>query len=239
MAEYYQWMRQQGPELAAEAERWYADHPEEKKALDNAIYSSDQKHYRHYGGEVDETQLPQSMNPDDYLPEDVKDRIYDDKDWFVRDKYLPEGVDKATALYLYKDVILGLQNLTELQREVIFRNVINGESVHSIAKEKNCTDRNIRSIRDRALKMLRGSIKDDCRGTMSITVLLITIFAFIAINATSIYFAYLADTVLWFQAFCRAITPLTIAGAWLWFRHVFHAADRRRVRNYWRWLHGN
>lgn len=46
-------------------------------------------------------------------------------------------------------------DLTDLQREVIFRNVINGESTSVIAEEKNCSARNIRDVRARALKALR------------------------------------------------------------------------------------
>lgn len=60
----------------------------------------------------------------------------------------------------------GLHELTELQREVLFRTVINGESVSSVANDKNCSDRNIRDIRIRALDHLRKKTNVDTRGNL-------------------------------------------------------------------------
>ena len=52
-----------------------------------------------------------------------------------------------------------LHALTELQREILFRTVINGESTESVAQDKQCSSRNIRDIRARALRQIRAKIK--------------------------------------------------------------------------------
>ena len=59
-------------------------------------------------------------------------------------------------MYLDVKLVEKLKGLTELEREVLFRNVINGESTESIAQDKQCTSRNIRDIRSRALRQLRA-----------------------------------------------------------------------------------
>lgn len=101
---------------------------------------------------------PVSYNPEVFLPEEMRNAIYDDMRWFDRAKYLPEGSDEDPLMYVCKELDEGLRELTELQREVLFRTVINGESTESVARDKQCSSRNIREIRARALKHLRSKI---------------------------------------------------------------------------------
>ena len=61
-------------------------------------------------------------------------------------------------MYVRKELDEGLRELTELQREVLFRTVINGETTESVARDKQCSSRNIRDIRARGLKHLRSKI---------------------------------------------------------------------------------
>ena len=43
---------------------------------------------------------PQSYNPEAFLPEEVRNAIYNDRRWFDRSKYLPEGSDEDPFMYL-------------------------------------------------------------------------------------------------------------------------------------------
>lgn len=58
------------------------------------------------------------------MPEEVRNAIYDDMRWFDRAKYLPEGSDEDPLMYVSKELDKGLRELTELQREILFRTVI-------------------------------------------------------------------------------------------------------------------
>ena len=62
-------------------------------------------------------------------------------------------------MYVRKEIDEGLHELTELQREILFRTVINGEFTESVAQDKQCSSRNIREIRTRALRQIRAKIK--------------------------------------------------------------------------------
>lgn len=161
IAQGWKWMRKQDSDAAAEAERWAEEHKEDMKEADRVLYRSDESYY---GKTVsldpedaesmdDETGYP---DPEAFLPEGVRDRIYDDHA-YVKNPYLPKDSESGDALYLSKGIVAGLHDLTDLQREVIFRNVINGEDVSSIAESKKCSTRNIRDIRNRALKALRAA----------------------------------------------------------------------------------
>lgn len=62
-------------------------------------------------------------------------------------------------MYLDPQIYDALHALTELQREILFRTIINGESTESVAQDKRCSSRNIRDIRTRALRQIRAKIK--------------------------------------------------------------------------------
>lgn len=159
IAQGWKWMRQQNPDAAAEAERWAEENKEDMKDVDRILYRSDERYYGKTASlDLEDAESAEAEggypDPETFLPEDVRDRIYDDHA-YVQNPYLPKDTDSDSALYLSKSIVAALHYLTDLQREVIFRNVINGEDVASIAESKNCSTRNIRDIRNRALKVLR------------------------------------------------------------------------------------
>lgn len=102
-------------------------------------------------------------------------RIYDDRA-YVKNSYLPKNSESGYTLYLSKSIVAGLHDLTDSQGEVIFRNVINGEDVSSIAESKKCSARNIRDIRNRALKALRATIASEA-GSGSLDAVLFALWA--------------------------------------------------------------
>lgn len=157
----WRWMRNMDPEAAAAAEQWTEEHPEEWKEVEHILYYSEanfRKRFSPDGLEDAELKRPISYDPEAFLPEAVRNRIYEDRRWFDRAKYLPEGSDEDPLMYLNAQLVEGLHELTELQREVLFRTVINGESTESVARDKQCSARNIRDIRNRAVKHLRRKI---------------------------------------------------------------------------------
>ena len=157
----WRWIHSMDPVAAAAADQWIAEHPEEWKELEHVLYYSEAKFNRL----TDTTPLeesaikqPVSYNPEAFLPEEVRNAIYDDMRWFDRASYMPEGSEEDPLMYLRKEIHDGLLGLTELQREILFRTVINGESTESVAQDKKCTSRNIRDIRKRALRQLRSKV---------------------------------------------------------------------------------
>lgn len=157
----WHWIHSMDPEAAAEADRWIADHPEERKELERMLYRSEAKYSRLVSSaslEDAEAKQTGAYDPEAFLPEKVRNRIYGDKRWFNRAAYLPPDSDEEYQVYLNRQLVEGLHMLTELQRQVIFRNIVNGESTESIAQDMGCTSRNVRDIRNRALKILRRKI---------------------------------------------------------------------------------
>ena len=157
----WRWIHSMDPEAAAAADQWVKEHPEEWKELEHMLYYSEANFHKRVAPDTLEDvdiKQPASYNPEAFLPEEVRNAIYDDMRWFDRAKYLPEGSDEDPLIYVRKELDEGLRELTELQREVLFRTVINGESTESVARDKQCSSRNIREIRARALKHLRSKI---------------------------------------------------------------------------------
>lgn len=149
------------PEVAAAADQWVKEHPEEWKELEHMLYYSEANFHKRVAPDTledAEMKQPSSYNPEAFLPEEVRNAIYDDRRWFDRAKYLPEGSDEDPLMYVSKELAEGLHELTELQREILFRTVINGESTESVARDKQCSSRNIRDIRSRSLRQLRSKI---------------------------------------------------------------------------------
>ena len=150
------------PEAAAAADQWVKEHPEQWKELEHMLYYSEANFHKRVAPDTLEDvdiKQPRSYNPEAFLPEEVRNAIYDDMRWFDRAKYLPEGSDEDPLMYVRKEIDEGLHELTELQREILFRTVINGESTESVAQDKQCSSRNIREIRARALRQIRAKIK--------------------------------------------------------------------------------
>ena len=152
-------MKDTDPESAAAAKQWVEAHPEEWAEAEHMLYYSEAKYRRQVSPESleDAEKIHDgSFDAEAFLPEEVRNSIYQDRCWFDRSKYLPEKSDEDPLMYLDVKLVEKLKGLTELEREVLFRNVINGESTESIAQDKQCTSRNIRDIRSRALRQLRA-----------------------------------------------------------------------------------
>lgn len=157
----WRWIHEMDPEAAAAADQWVKEHAEEWKELEHMLYYSEADFHKRVAPdslEDVEIKQPLSYNPEAFLPEEVRNAIYNDRRWFDRSKYLPEGSDEDPYMYLDTQIYDALHELTELQREILFRTVINGESTESIARDKQCSSRNIRDIRARALRQIRIKI---------------------------------------------------------------------------------
>lgn len=178
----WRWIHSMDPEAASTADQWVKEHPEEWKELEHMLYYSEADYHGKFAFESlenAEVKQPISYNPEAFLPEEVRNAIYDDMRWFDRAKYLPEGSDEEPLMYVRKELDEGLRELTELQREVLFRTVINGESTESVARDKQCSSRNIREIRARALKHLRSKItkREGSGSTVTLFFVLLALFA--------------------------------------------------------------
>ncbi|BAL00268.1 hypothetical protein OBV_30690 [Oscillibacter valericigenes Sjm18-20] len=169
IAQSWKWIRQQNPDAAAEAARWAEENKEDMKDVDRILYRSDESYYGKTASldpEDAESMDAEAgyQDPEAFLPEDAHERIYGDHA-HVQNPYASENSETEVELCLPEDVAAGLYDLTDLQREVIFRNVINGEEVSAIAEEKGCSARNIRDVRTRALKALRAALRKGAPGT--------------------------------------------------------------------------
>ena len=90
------------PEAAAAADQWVKEHPEEWKELEHMLYYSEANFHKRVAPDTLEDvdiKQPRSYNPEAFLPEEVRNAIYDDIRWFDRAKYLPEGSDEDPLMY--------------------------------------------------------------------------------------------------------------------------------------------
>ena len=116
----WRWIHSMDPEAAAAADQWVKEHPEEWKELEHMLYYSEANFHKRVAPDTLEDvdiKQPISYNPEAFLPEEVRNAIYDDMRWFDRAKYLPEGSDEDPLMYVRKEIDEGLRELTELQRE--------------------------------------------------------------------------------------------------------------------------
>ena len=93
----WRWIHSMDPVAAAAADQWIAEHPEEWKELEHVLYYSEAKFNRL----TDTTPLeesaikqPVSYNPEAFLPEEVRNAIYDDMRWFDRAPYMRKALRK-------------------------------------------------------------------------------------------------------------------------------------------------
>ena len=117
----WRWIHSMDPEAAAAADQWVKEHPEEWKELEHMLYYSEANFHKRVAPDTLEDvdiKQPRSYNPEAFLPEEVRNAIYDDMRWFDRAKYLPEGSDEDPLMYVRKEIDEGLHELTELQREI-------------------------------------------------------------------------------------------------------------------------
>lgn len=226
------------PEVAAAADQWVKEHPEEWKELEHMLYYSEANFHKRVAPdtlEVAELKQPTSYNPEAFLPEEVRNAIYDDHRWFDRAKYLPEGSDEDPLMYVSKELAEGLHELTELQRESLFRTVINGESTESVARDKQCSSRNIRDIRSRSLRQLRNRItKHEGSGTPGV---LLVVFVFLL----AVYFGmeflteHLALGPSWLKSVGCVVAVILFA---FMFRRSRNKEVEGLLRNHWGSLNG-
>ena len=233
---YWRWMRNTDPEATELAMKWAEEHAEEMDQLDRMLFNNNQNFSRHnYPTEPSKLEYMEKVasfvDPDDYIPEDVLDRLYDDKRWFVRARYMPEGMDKEDSLYLPAELVEGLHELTELQREVLFRTVINGEAVASVAEDRNCSERNIRDIRTRAIEHLRKKTNVDTRGSISVGMFarLIALFALVG-GLVYLVRPYLERIPEWIAI---PIVVVALPGLYYLFQKTQRDTTEEMIRRWW------
>ena len=99
----WRWIHSMDPEAAAAADQWVKEHPEEWKELEHMLYYSEANFRKRVAPDTLEDvdiKQPRSYNPEAFLPEEVRNAIYDDMRWFDRAKYLPEGSDEVPRQFL-------------------------------------------------------------------------------------------------------------------------------------------
>lgn len=176
-----------------------------------------------------------SYNREAFLPEEVRNAIYDDHRWFDRAKYLPEGSDEDPFIYVSKELAEGLHELSELQREVLFRTVINGESTESVARDKQCSSRNIRDIRARALRQLKGKItKHEGSGTPAV-LLIVFVCLLAAYFGIALLAKHLPPAPPWLQYVGGAIAVILFV---VLFRRGRNRETENLLRQHWARLNG-
>lgn len=225
-------------EAAADAEQWVREHPEEWKELERVLYYSEANFRKRISPDsLDEAEpkQPISYNPEAFLPEDVRNAIYNDRRWFDRAKYLPEGSDEDPLMYVSKELDDGLHELTELQREILFRTVINGESTESVARDKQCSSRNIRDIRSRALRQLKSKItKHEGFGTPTV-LLIVFIGLLVSCFGIGIFAKRFVPECSWLKYIGCAIALVLLT---LMFRSGRNKEIKGLLRNHWSSLNG-
>lgn len=238
----WRWMKNTDPEAAAAAKQWIEDHPEEWNEIERILYYSEANfHKRIAFDDLENAEMKQyiPLNQEAFLPEEVRNSIYQDKCWFDRSKYLPEESDEDPDMYLNVKIVAGLHELTELQREILFRNIINGESTESIARDKQCTSRNIRDIRKRALKQLRSRVTS-CQGfgrtDITFLVVLVTLCAAsYGLMKFAEYLEYLISIYPWLEYVVGGISAVLFV---LLFPLTKDIEVKESLRRHWDSLHG-
>ena len=179
---------------------------------------------------------PQSYNPEAFLPEEVRNAIYNDRRWFDRSKYLPEGSDEDPYMYLDTQIYDALHALTELQREILFRTVINGESTESVAQDKQCSARNIRDIRTRALRQIRAKItRHEGFGEFGVVIIVLLFMLLIGVPLVcwgkQLWAAY-----PWLEPVAVVLSALVMA---VMFQNSFRREAESLLRQHWAKLNGS
>lgn len=219
----WRWIHSMDADAAAAADRWVQEHSEEWKELERVLYYSEANFHKRVAlDDLEEAEMrqPHTYDPEAFLPEEVRNAIYDDMRWFDRAKYLPEGSEEDPFLYVSRELDEGLRELTELQREILFRTVINGESTESVAHDKQCTARNIRDIRARALRQLKRKITmHEGSGKVSVTMILIALVCLLAVYFGSKFFVeYLLPLYPWLEYVGCAIAAAVVISVFFRFK---------------------
>lgn len=138
-------------------------------------------------------------------------------------------------MYVSKELADGLHELTELQREILFRTVINGESTESVAQDKQCSSRNIRDIRTRALQQLRSKItRHEGTGTPAV-LLIVFIGLLVAYFGIEIVIMRIPLIPPWLKYVGCAVAAIFLA---LMFWRSRNKEVENLLRNHWGSLNG-
>ena len=235
----WRWIHSMDPEAAAAADQWVKEHPEEWKELEHMLYYSEANFRKRVAPDTLEDvdiKQPRSYNPEAFLPEEVRNAIYDDMRWFDRAKYLPEGSDEDPLIYVRKEIDEGLHELTELQREILFRTVINGESTESVAQDKQCSSRNIRDIRARALRQIRAKIKRREGYGRPDVVIIILLFMLLVGVPLVCWGEQLWTAYPWLEPVAAVLSALVVA---VMFQSSLRREAERLLRQHWASLNGS
>ena len=184
-------------------------------------------------GEPLKTKQPKYYYPEMGFSKEDRERIFEDKMWFTPD----DGKDYP-ELYLNKSIVEGLKALTPLQREVIYRNVIAEEKISAIAESLNCSARNVRDIKSRALATLRSHTSRDANGSSTLAAMILIPVGCLATVWLALYFIYLQMTAHWFEVFILVQTPFTLTFVVIQIVLSVTRYQERALRDYWKRLHG-
>lgn len=237
------WMNKNSLDDGAEAKRWREEHEQENKALDKILYDSEDKMYKHIEqldtlasadtGEPVKTKQPKYYYPEMGFSREDRERIFEDKMWFT-----PGDEKDYPELHLNKCIVEGLKALTPLQREVIYRNVIAEEKIQAIAEDLNCSARNVRDIKNRALTTLRSHTSRDANGSSTMAAMILIPVCALATVWLALYFIYLQMTAHWFEVFILVQTPFTLTFVVIQIILSVTRYQERALRDYWKRLHG-
>ena len=228
----WRWIHEMDPEAAAAADQWV-------KELEHMLYYSEANFHKRVSPDTLEDvdiKQPQSYNPEAFLPEEVRNAIYNDRRWFDRSKYLPEGSDEDSFMYLDTQIYDALHALTELQRGILFRTVINGESTESVAQDKQCSARNIRDIRTRALRQIRAKItRHEGFGEFGVVIIVLLFMLLIGVPLVcwgkQLWAAY-----PWLEPVAVVLSALVMA---VMFQNSFRREAESLLRQHWAKLNGS
>ena len=235
----WRWIHEMDPEAAAAADQWVKEHPEEWKELEHMLYYSEANFHKRVAPDTLEDvdiKQPRSYNPEAFLPEEVRNAIYNDRRWFDRSKYLPKGSDEDPFMYLDTQIYDALHALTELQREILFRTIINGESTESVAQDKQCSSRNIRDIRARALRQIRAKIKRREGYGRPGVVIIILLFMLLVGVPLACWGEQLWTAYPWLEPVAAVLSALVMA---VMFQNSLRREAERLLRQHWASLNGS
>ena len=235
----WRWIHSMDPEAAAAADQWVKEHPEEWKELEHMLYYSEANFHKRVAPDTLEDvdiKQPRSYNPEAFLPEEVRNAIYNDRRWFDRSKYLSEGSDEDPFMYLDTQIYDALHTLTELQREILFRTIINGESTESVAQDKQCSSRNIRDIRARALRQIRAKIKRREGYGRPDVVIIILLFMLLVGVPLACWGEQLWAAYPWLESVAAVLSALVMA---VMFQNSLRREAERLLRQHWASLNGS
>ena len=207
----WRWIRSMDPEAAAAADQWV-------KELEHMLYYSEANFHKRVSPDTLEDvdiKQPQSYNPE---------------------AFLPEGSDEDPYMYLDTQIYDALHALTELQREILFRTVINGESTESVAQDKQCSARNIRDIRTRALRQIRAKItRHEGFGEFGVVIIVLLFMLLIGVPLVcwgkQLWAAY-----PWLEPVAVVLSALVMA---VMFQNSFRREAESLLRQHWAKLNGS